>query len=373
MMQHPFAKRAFPPDPMGKRRSTRVDYVCPIVISGRDATGQVFREETETSTVNLHGCKARLEHPVLVGMVVTLENPQTRATAKAICVHTWEPEGGQPTGEVAVQLLKPQNLWALAEPPADWDAVSQALVEGRTLRIDNIASLIKAGGESAPPPVGGATVSAPRPAAAPAPALPKATPAPANPSPVAASSAAPKAASAPASVATRIAPPPPPVSPKPTIAPAPKPSVAIATASTAAAPKAASPPGVVPREPPASASAADPQLADLEDRSWQMMDSVLQVLRDQAEELVRGTLEEFRQQVQALTQDAEDRLKQRTEQSYEDVEASIDTLRRDMADQLTHRQEEIVEASKEALHARVEEMLAAMLSPNKPPKPSSSR
>src|SRR5712691_3180766 len=143
IMQHPFAKRASAPDSMGKRRSTRVDYACPIVVSGRDATGQVFREETETSTVNLHGCKARLEHPVLVGMVVTLENPQTRATAKAICVHTWEPEGGQPTREVAVQLLKPQNLWAVAEPPADWDAMSQALVEGRTLRIDNIASLIK--------------------------------------------------------------------------------------------------------------------------------------------------------------------------------------------------------------------------------------
>jgi hypothetical protein len=93
-----------------------------------------------------------------------------------------------------------------------------------------------------------------------------------------------------------------------------------------------------------------------------MMDSVLQVLRDQAEELVRGTLEEFR------------RLKQRTEQSYDDVEASVNTLRRDMAEQLTHRQDEIVESSKEALHARVEEMLAAMLtSQNKPPKsPSSS-
>jgi vacuolar-type H+-ATPase subunit E/Vma4 len=105
-----------------------------------------------------------------------------------------------------------------------------------------------------------------------------------------------------------------------------------------------------------------------------MMDSVLQVLRDQAEELVRGTLEEFRQQVQALVQDAEDRLKQRTEQSYDDVEASVNTLRRDMAEQLTHRQDEIVESSKEALHARVEEMLAAMLtSQNKPPKsPSSS-
>jgi len=370
MMQHPFAKRASLPDPTGKRRSTRVDYACPIVVSGRDATGQVFREETETSTVNLHGCKTRLEHSVLVGMVVTLENPQTRTTAKAICVHAWEPEGGQPTREVAVQLLKPQNLWALAEPPADWDAMSQALVEGRTLRIDNIASLIKAGGEPAPPPAGMAAASPPRPAAPPA---PKATPAPTNPSPVAASSAAPKAASAPASVATRPATAPPPVSPKPTTAPAAKPSVAITTPSTAAAAKTVLPPGVVPREPPASASAADPQLAELEDRSWQMMDSVLQVLRDQAEELVRGVLEEFRQQVQALTQDAEDRLKRRTEQSYDDVEASINTLRRDMAEQMTQRQEEIVESSKEALHARVEEMLAAMLSPNKPPKSPSSR
>src|SRR5258708_612439 len=56
MIPSPFAKRRSAEElAANQRRSTRVDYVCPVVVSGRDATGQPFRVETETSTVNLHG------------------------------------------------------------------------------------------------------------------------------------------------------------------------------------------------------------------------------------------------------------------------------------------------------------------------------
>ncbi len=92
------------------------------------------------------------------------------------------------------------------------------------------------------------------------------------------------------------------------------------------------------------------------------MDSVLQVLRDQTDELVRGSLEEFRQQVEALVRDAEARLKQRAEASYGDFESSINTLGTDLADQVTHRTREIVESAKEAVHAKVEEIFSVMRS-----------
>jgi flagellar hook-associated protein FlgK len=92
------------------------------------------------------------------------------------------------------------------------------------------------------------------------------------------------------------------------------------------------------------------------------MDSVLQVLRDQTDELVRGSLEEFRQQVAALVRDAEAHLRQRAEASYEDFESSINSLGGDLADQLTRRTQEIVEPVKEAIHAKVEEMFSGIRS-----------
>jgi hypothetical protein len=331
MIQHPFAKRLSPQE-LGpnNRRSTRVEFAAPIVVSGRDARGQVFREETETCTVNLHGCKLKISRQILVGMVVTLETRHAPSPTKAICVHVWDPPQGETLHEVAVQLLRPQNIWGLKNPPPDWQKVLEALVQGR-------------------PGVG---VTAPRRANSPPQAPPGARP------------------GAPAPVAARPAPTP----PAPAQVPKPAAATPVAAPASGAAvrkvPSQAAPPApVAPKAVPTATRADNSHLADLEDRSWQLMDSVLQVLRDQTEELVRGTLEEFREQVDALVRDAESRLKQRADESYAGVESSINTLRHDLTDQLNHRTEEIVESARKALHVRVGEMFSTMLrsSQNKPP------
>jgi vacuolar-type H+-ATPase subunit H len=328
MIEHPFAKRRSPQE-LGpnNRRSTRVEFVSPIVVSGRDARGQVFREETETSIVNLHGCKLKMSHQILVGMVVTLETRHAPSPAKAICVHVWDPPRGETLREAAVQLLRPQNIWGLENPPPDWQKVLEALVQG----------------------LPGVGVTAPRPADLPAQAPPGA-PAPAAPD--------------------RAAAPPVPAQVSKPVAAAPVPAPAPARAAVPKVLSQAAPPApVAPKAAPAAAPGGDSHLAELEDRSWQLMDSVLQVLRDQTEELVRGTLEEFREQVEALVRDAESRLKQRADESYAGVESSINTLRHDLTEQLNHRTEEIVESAKKALQVRVGEMFSTMLSSsqNKPP------
>ena len=49
MGQSPFAKKGlFPQARTNRRRSSRIDYKIPVVLSGRDAAGEKFREETET-------------------------------------------------------------------------------------------------------------------------------------------------------------------------------------------------------------------------------------------------------------------------------------------------------------------------------------
>lgn len=131
MGQSPFSRKdAFSLPGTARRRSTRLDYQTPVILSGRDATGQPFREETTTLIVNFHGAKIRTARPILVGMLVTVECLRTRVTAKAVCVNTYAPAPDDPLPAIAVQLVQPGNMWGVERPPADWATVAAALGSG---------------------------------------------------------------------------------------------------------------------------------------------------------------------------------------------------------------------------------------------------
>lgn len=127
---HPFFQSPFSRHPGGsnRRRSTRVDLVLPIVLSGRDASGETYREETQTATVNLHGAKVETTRNVLVGMQVSIENPLTGAVEKAVCVRVYESPPGQSTHFIATQLVRPGNIWGIEDPPADWNDVARSML-----------------------------------------------------------------------------------------------------------------------------------------------------------------------------------------------------------------------------------------------------
>ena len=128
MGQSPFSKRGNTPLPgAARRRSTRIDYQTPVILSGRDATGQPFREETTTLIVNFHGAKVRTAHPVLVGMLVAVESVRTGQASKAVCVCTYTPTTEQPYPAIAVQLVQPGNIWGVENPPPDWETVESEL------------------------------------------------------------------------------------------------------------------------------------------------------------------------------------------------------------------------------------------------------
>jgi hypothetical protein len=109
-----------------RRRSTRVEWVTPVILSGRDATGQPFREETETSIVNLHGCRLRTRHEVLVGMHVGIENPSNGMSGNAVCVRILDEPPGGAAREIAIQLVAAKNMWGVENPPPDWGAIEGA-------------------------------------------------------------------------------------------------------------------------------------------------------------------------------------------------------------------------------------------------------
>jgi len=127
---HPFFQSPFSRHPGGtnRRRSTRLDLVLPVVLSGRDASGETFREETQTSTVNLHGAKIETARNVLVGMQVSIENPLTGAVEKAVCVRVFEATPGDKRHCIATQLVRPGNIWGIEDPPEDWTAVASSML-----------------------------------------------------------------------------------------------------------------------------------------------------------------------------------------------------------------------------------------------------
>lgn len=260
MGQSPFLKRPGSRDEtMGRRRSTRLEVVVPVILSGRDASGSPFREETETSTVNLHGGRLKTRHQVLVGMQVGIDNPRTGAAEKAICVGVEDPAPGQVFRYISVQLINPGNVWGIETPPADWGQVAAGL-----------------GARAAPPSRPAASVAAP------------------------------------------------------------------------------------PATPPID---VDVRFAQFEQRAAEVMESALQIMRKQTEQIVANALEQFRQHLDQAAAMEETAFDQRVEKGFADLEAALKTFREDLEDELTARREQAVATAEQMLRARFAAMVSATRAP----------
>jgi len=314
-----------------------------VLLSGKDAAGAPFREFTQTSSVNLHGCKLRTSYQIIVGMLVTVECPKAGTSGKGVCVRVWDPPPGVVGHEIAVQIIKPQNLWGVPNPPPDWEIVAKTMVQGRDVRAE-IPTTVAA-------PRTPTTAAVPRgPANAPAaaPARPGTTGVFRAPViPAAAESNGP-----------------------PTAAPA-----RLGTTGVFRAP--VIPPAVAPAPPPVAGSVrpapeagptTEQRLAELERRSTRLMESVLDIMRGQAEELTRNTLEEFRQQVDALIQDANMRLRQGLKEAYEESAASLIGLRTDLMEQMASRASQMIRSGESTLRTRLQAKMATE-EKSAPPKP----
>jgi hypothetical protein len=113
------------------------------------------------------------------------------------------------------------------------------------------------------------------------------------------------------------------------------------------------------------------RLAELERRSTQLVESVLDIMRGQAEELTRTSLEEFRQQVEALIQDSEMRMRQGLLQAYEESAASLVGLRTDLMEQMATRGAQMLRSTEDTLRTMLLNQSAAVdkTAPIKPPEP----
>ncbi len=297
MDYNPFSQTANAQESLASRRgSTRIDFITTVLLSGKDASGTSFQEFTQTSSVNLHGCKVRTSYRILVGMLVAIECPTAGTAGKGVCVKVWDAAPGVAGHEIAIQLIKPQNLWAVPNPPPDWEIVAKSMVQGPALQT--------------------ARPAVPREVRSPTPVAFQR--APANP---------------------------------PAVAPAPRVMVAPVRPTSVG--------GLM----------VEQRLAELDRRSTQLVESVFEILRRQAEEFTGNSLEEFRQQVEALIQDAKARMRQGLQQAYEDSAASLMDLRDDLMDQMALRGAQVIRSTEDTLRTRLKSQFAIedRTPPVKPP------
>src|SRR6202047_1187397 len=121
-----------------KRRSTRIVQAVPVAVTGVDAIGRPFTENTSTLIINCHGCRYQSKHYVLKNMWVKWEIPHPESGQAPRVVRgrvAWiqRPRTVRQLFQVALELETPGNIWGIAFPPEDWFAFPEVEMQQHNL------------------------------------------------------------------------------------------------------------------------------------------------------------------------------------------------------------------------------------------------
>jgi len=97
----------------------RVLLSVPILVSGKTARNEDFKEETRTLVVNAHGALIALAAQVVAQQTVTLSNKSTHQSIDCRVVHIGSAQAGKT--QVGLEFIKPSGkFWQIDFPPDDW-------------------------------------------------------------------------------------------------------------------------------------------------------------------------------------------------------------------------------------------------------------
>jgi hypothetical protein len=108
---------------LNRRRSQRILISAPIRVSGTNAAGAIFVENTSTVVVNSHGALILLKEKVWIGQALTMRRVASEEEIECV-VKGMNPEpDGLP--EIAIEFQKPNpKFWHISFPPSDWNSHS---------------------------------------------------------------------------------------------------------------------------------------------------------------------------------------------------------------------------------------------------------
>jgi hypothetical protein len=104
-----------------RRRTSRVQHQTRVALSGKDADGFSFAEETETITVSKHGASLRTSYHLTLGQEVSVRTKAKDRVGQFQVV--WIGEAGTPDeGKIGVEWLDARRFWGVEFPPEDWQS-----------------------------------------------------------------------------------------------------------------------------------------------------------------------------------------------------------------------------------------------------------
>ena len=102
-----------------RRRTQRVQIAMPVMVRGLNGQ-KAFEEETQTVSINAHGCMLRLAAQVARSQEVHIVNPKTAEELPCKVTFLGQRDAEKP--EVGIEFTEPSPLfWRIAFPPEDWD------------------------------------------------------------------------------------------------------------------------------------------------------------------------------------------------------------------------------------------------------------
>jgi hypothetical protein len=111
----------------GTRRTTRISHAVQVKVTAIALSHGLCTEEVAADTVSCHGFAFKWKYDVPVESKVVLEfqdRSQTGQPVFARGVVKWRERPSQPDQSdlfhTAIQLERPENIWKIASPPADW-------------------------------------------------------------------------------------------------------------------------------------------------------------------------------------------------------------------------------------------------------------
>src|SRR5215470_7887161 len=102
-----------------RRRSQRVLVQVGVQVSGNDAQGKYFREETDTLAINAHGALVLLHARITSGSVLRLQHNRTKEEQECHVVFLGPVRGEK--AEIGLEFSTPRpQFWRVTFPPEDW-------------------------------------------------------------------------------------------------------------------------------------------------------------------------------------------------------------------------------------------------------------
>lgn len=97
----------------------RVLLSVPIIVTGKNARGEAFSEDTRTLVVNAHGALISLGAPMTVGQRISVSNKATQKSIDCKAVHLGSAQAGKV--QMGIEFERPcPAFWQIDFPPDDW-------------------------------------------------------------------------------------------------------------------------------------------------------------------------------------------------------------------------------------------------------------